>query len=237
MTARVLYPSGRLRHAGYEFRMTPTLDGDRMLPSNRLRGVPLGYKPSLKEHESIWALDGFCVLVQRKALLLAGGLQGVLAPDYHWAEASLKMAVLFPTPGAPLTESNKKNINNRQPPSVDAVPRFGYVPTAVVYYTPPPSMNEIEHNQVADPLLDSPRRRWFLNEAHLEILPVVPPQLRVMWDMHCGGSMGIEAAYFMKELETKLDLRVHPPRYGPRCEHLVCLHSSAFMSSFLNPFQ
>jgi glycosyltransferase involved in cell wall biosynthesis len=203
VTSRILYPGGRLRHAGYEFQQTPTLDGDFQLPAHRMRGVPLGYKPSLSP-TAVLAIDGFASLLQRRMVIQCGGFRSLLAPDYHFADLSLR-----------LTEHAAGELSP-----------LGYVPSSLVFYTPTGGRESLEYHNVADTFIDSPRRRKFLEQAPLHVLPPPPSSssLRVLWHMHCGGSMGLEAAYLVKELEPQVTLRVHPPRYG-RCEHLDTIRS------------
>ena len=54
---------------------------------------------------------------------------------------------------------------------------------------------------------------WVARRLELE-------DIRVRWIMHCGGSMGLEAATILTALERFVDLRVGIVRYGAgRCEH------------------
>lgn len=195
LTSRILYANGRLRHSGFDLRRTSTLDGDERLPVDPFRGVPLGYVPSLRAGR-VTAMDGYTVLVNRAALLAVGGFKVSMAPDYHWADVSLRLQQA-------MTKSSKSS-------SV-----LAYVPSSIVFIEYQPGT--LAYNELPVPFVDSPARLEFIKHAPVDDIPESSLSLSVSWEMYCGGSMGLEAAYMVNGIESSVpQLRVNAPRFG-RC--------------------
>jgi GT2 family glycosyltransferase len=144
LTSRILYANGRLRHSGYDLRRTSTLDGDVRLPVDPLRGVPLGYVPSLRAAHIV-AMEGFTVLVNRDALIEVDGFKSSMAPDYHWADLSLRL------------QRNTK-------PAV-----LAYVPSSIVFVEYHPGT--LTFNELPVPFVDSPARLEFIKHAPVDGVP------------------------------------------------------------------
>jgi len=200
---RTLYPSGLVRTAGMEFYIAPTVDSDEALPFDRLRGVPLGYRPSITDAE-ITAFNRFCVLLNTKAV------QEVISNEGSAFNAQME-------PGLNVVDFSLR-LSGMVGPSASKGTIL-YAPASIVFYE---NENEVlTEASVMDYMFSDTAMRSFLKKWGSALKNIVEAKyetsVRLKWIQHCGGSQGLEGAYLVSGLEKRNPLRLSLRRYH-RCE-------------------
>eukprot|EP00198_Chlamydomonas_reinhardtii_P005936 XP_001695272.1 glycosyl transferase, group 1 [Chlamydomonas reinhardtii] len=200
---KVIYPDGTVLSAGISFQVAyhPYLDRQAPGPVETHQGYPFNYEPIGQPYDTPAA--GCSALLLRAALLRELVVDGALGDarlggpgDWPCLDLSLRL--------------RKRG------------QRLVVAPGSVLV--------SLAYNRTLDGQADGRALGAFLDawgpQLEAEGAAALELNSTVTWVMHCGGSMGIEAANLVQHMEGRLRLRAQVQRGSPWCEHADVLQGT-----------
>ncbi|KAG2427381.1 hypothetical protein HYH02_014601 [Chlamydomonas schloesseri] len=201
--AKVIYPNGTVQAAGISFQVAyhPYLDRQAPGPVETHLGYPFNYAPIEQPYDTPAA--GCSALLLRAALLRELVADGALGDERlggpgNWPCLDLSLRL------------RKRG------------QRLVVAPGAVLV--------SLAYNRTVDGQADGRALGAFLDawgpQLEAEGSAALALTSTATWVMHCGGSMGIEAANLVQHMEGRLRLRAQVQRGSPWCEHADVLQGT-----------